>query len=274
MIATNSTLAADVEFAGVDKRIDDKVLLRNLTLSIRRGERVALIGPSGAGKTTLLRLIAGVLWPSSGEVRVLGQPTGALHGRALCRFRQQVGFLHQQDNLVPSLRVAHNVLIGRLGKWPLWKALWSLLRPQDLERAHAVLQQVELGPRLWSLPEELSGGEQQRVAIARLLLQEPRLLLADEPASSLDIRLGREVVQLLLALAGPDKTVVVSLHSLDLLRLGFDRVLALRSGELVLDGPLSSLTREQLRSIYGEEYQRLRLDELQFDRDPRSDRTA
>lgn len=267
MTAPGSTAAADVEFAGVQKDIGDRSLLRQLNVSIGAGERIALIGPSGAGKTTLLRLCAGVLWPSTGRVRVLGNTTGTLHGRALCRLRRQIGFLHQQDNLVPGLRVAHNVLIGRLGKWPLWRALWSLLRPQEVARAEAALARVELGARLWSLPEELSGGEQQRVAIARLLLQEPRILLADEPASSLDIRLGREVVEMLLALAGPATTVIVSLHALDLLRLPFDRILALRAGELVFDGAPATLTREHLRAIYADEYQTLQLDRVQLDRD-------
>jgi len=252
----------DIEFEGVDKRIGERVLLRDLTLRIAAGQRTALIGPSGAGKTTLLRLIAGVLWPSGGAVRVLGRTTGTLHGRELCRLRRQIGFLYQQDNLVPGLRVVHNVLIGRLGKWSLGKALWSLLRPQEVARAHAALQRVELGERLWALPDELSGGEQQRVAIARLLVQEPRVVLADEPVSSLDIRLGREVVQLLLGLTGAGRTLVVSLHTLDLLGLGFDRVLALRGGELLFDGPPADLSHDLLRQIYGAEYQTLHLDDL------------
>lgn len=256
----SAAAAPDIEFAGVDKRIGDRALLQDLSLAIPNGQRTALIGPSGAGKTTLLRLVAGVLWPSAGAVRVLGRTTGTLHGRELCRLRQQVGFLHQQDNLVPGLRVAHNVLMGRLGKWSVWQALWSLVRPLELDRAHAALQRVELGPRLWALPDELSGGEQQRVAIARLLVQEPRIVLADEPVSSLDIRLGREVVQLLLGLSGRDRTLVVSLHSLDLLGLGFDRVLALREGRLVYDGPPTGLTRDLLRTVYGTEYHTLQLD--------------
>jgi phosphonate transport system ATP-binding protein len=264
VIATATQLGPDVQFVGVHKRIGDRVLLQNVELTIRRGERVALIGPSGAGKTTLLRLCGGVMWPSAGEVHVLGQRTGALHGRSLCRLRKQIGFLHQQDNLVPGLRVAHNVLIGRLGQWSLWKALWSLLRPQEVDRAHDALHRVELASRLWALPEELSGGEQQRVAIARLLLQAPRLVLADEPASSLDIRLGREIVQMLLDLAGKETTVLVSLHALDLLRLPFDRVLALRDGTIVFDGPVRALTRDLLRSVYRDEYHTLRLDEVEL----------
>ena len=253
---------ADLVLTGVEKRIDDSVILDEIDLVVPPGERIALIGPSGAGKTTLLRLCGGVLWPTSGTVEVLGRTTGELRGRALCHLRREIGFLHQQDNLVPALRVAHNVLMGRLGEWSLTKALWSLLRPQEVETAHAALQRVELGDRLWSMPGELSGGEQQRVAIARLLVQDPLLLLADEPVSALDIRLGREVVRLLLEIASRDVTTVVSLHSLDLLSEGFDRVVALREGRQVFDAPPAELTRSVLQDIYGAEYRTLHLDEL------------
>src|SRR5690606_33007983 len=102
-----------------------------------RGERVALIGPSGAGKTTLLRMISGIVWPTAGKVQVLGQRIDELHGKSLRAFRRRIGCLHQQHNLVPQLRVAHNVLMGRLGTWSLAKAVWSLLRPQELAKAHA-----------------------------------------------------------------------------------------------------------------------------------------
>lgn len=253
---------ADLAFAGVDMQLGGKLALRGIALRVPRGQRLALIGPSGAGKTTLLRLAAGLLWPTRGSVTVLGQATGDLRGRALDALRRQIGFLHQQDNLVPALRVAHNVLMGRLGHWSLLRSLWSLLRPQQLELAHAALTRVELGNRLWAMPGELSGGEQQRVAIARLLLQEPRLLLADEPMSALDLRLGREVVRLLLDLAARDCTTIVSLHSLDLLAEGFDRVVALRDGGIVFDGPPAGLSRAVLQDVYGAEYRALHFDEL------------
>ncbi len=264
-IQVPATPRPDIEFASVEKRIGDKVLLTGLTLQVPRGQRVALIGPSGAGKTTLLRLIAGVIWPSSGTIQVLGQTTGTLRGRALARLRAQVGFLHQQDNLVPGLRVAHNLLMGRLGHWSLLRSLWSLLRPQQLDLAHAALQRVELGHRLWALPGELSGGEQQRVAIARLLVQAPQVLLADEPVSALDMRLGRDVIHLLLDAAAGRSTTITSLHSLNLLAEGFDRVLALRDGRLVFDGAPGQLSRALLHDIYGAEYRALHLDELPLD---------
>ncbi|MCK5941486.1 MAG: ATP-binding cassette domain-containing protein, partial [Planctomycetes bacterium] len=218
---------------------------------------VGIIGPNGAGKTTLLRLVSGLVWPSDGAVRVLGQQTGVLSGRALHAFRRRVGFLHQQDNLVPQLRVAHNVLMGRLGAWSWWRALSSLLFPRELDRAEAALRRVELGDRLWAMPDELSGGERQRVAIARLLLQEPEVVLADEPVSSLDVRLGREIVARLLELADGDRALICSLHSLALLDAGFDRVVALRGGAVCFDGVPAELDRGRLREIYGAELARV-----------------
>ena len=193
----------------------------------------------------------------------MGQKIGELRGRNLCSLRRQVGLIYQQDNLIPGLRVAHNVLMGRLGHWSLWRALWSLLFPQELEAARRALQHVELESRLWAMPGELSGGEQQRVAIARLLLQQPQLLLADEPVSGLDIRLGREVVRLLLELASQrESTLVVSLHSLDLLGAGFDRVIALREGSMIWQGPPTLLSRKLLQDIYGAEYRALDLQQI------------
>lgn len=244
---------AGIEFAGVSHEIGTKQLLDDVTLTIPRGQHVALIGPSGAGKTTLLRMISGIVWPTSGTVRVLDQRVDQLHGKRLREFRRRIGYLHQQHNLVPQLRVAHNVLMGRLGTWSLWKAAWSLLRPVDLDKARAALARLELADRLWALPDELSGGEQQRVAIARLLLQEPDIVLADEPVSALDVRLGRQVLEELFELAGDGRTLIVSLHSLNWLELGFDRVLAMKNGAVVHDGEPSSLSRPLLESIYGAE---------------------
>jgi phosphonate transport system ATP-binding protein len=258
--------AAAIEFRSVSKQIGDKLLLADVEFTVQRGEQVAIIGPSGAGKTTLLRTCAGVLWPSRGHVVVLGHATGGLGSRALCKLRKQVGFLYQQDNLIPGLRTAHNVLMGNLGRWSVLRAFWSLFFAQDLDKAHAALQRVELGDKLWALPGELSGGEQQRVAVARILVQDPKVLLCDEPVSALDIRLGRDVVRLISGICRErGTTLLVSLHTLELLREGFDRILALRDGRLVWQGPPSQLTRQILKDVYGTEYQALHLDELQLD---------
>ena len=239
-------------------------VLDDISLDIAPGERVAVIGPSGAGKTTLFRLVSGLVKPAAGHVLTLGEDTRQLRGRRLARLRRAVGFLHQQDNLIPQLRVVHNVLMGRLGHWSIARALLSLLWPQQIERARAALVRVELADKLWALPDELSGGQQQRVAVARLIVQQPRLVLADEPVSALDLRLGREIIGLLGELARRDGvTLVVNLHTLDLLQGHFDRVIALRGGRLFWQGEPAQITQGMLRDLYGAEYRALHLDEIE-----------
>jgi phosphonate transport system ATP-binding protein len=247
-----------LEFEGVSLRFGERSVLEGLNLRVHKGERVALIGPSGVGKTSLLRLATGVLHPDAGCVRTLDCNTTQLRGRRLRELRRRVGMLYQSDNLVAPLRVAHNVLMGRLGTWSWAKALLSLLWPMELEQARAALRRVELEDRLWDLPDSLSGGERQRVAVARLIVQAPELILADEPASSLDPRLGQQIVKLLVELAS-DKgsTLVVSLHALDLLGTNFDRVIALGQGGICWEGSPDELDRQRLRDIYGADYQQL-----------------
>lgn len=262
-MSTPSSRPPAITLRGATVQIGGNTLLDGIDFELQAGEQVAVIGPSGAGKTTLLRLCTAMLWPSSGSVHVLGRATDQLQGRALRELRADVGCLYQQDNLVPGLRVVHNVAMGNLGRWSLLRALWSLLFPADLRRAHAALERVELGHALWSLPGTLSGGEQQRVAVARLLVQEPKLLLCDEPVSALDPRLGREVVRLLTSFAREQgAALMVSLHSLERLRDGFDRIVALDRGRIVWVGTPAQLTRAILRQVYGAEYATLQLDEL------------
>ncbi|MCG3184518.1 MAG: Glutamine transport ATP-binding protein GlnQ [Planctomycetes bacterium] len=240
--------------------------LKQITLDVHEGERIAVIGPSGAGKTTLFRMLAAVIKPSQGSVLSLGQDTRNLRGRALRRLRSEVGILYQNDNLIPHLRVVHNVLMGRLGSWLLPRALLSLFWPQDLAAAKAALAEVELADKLWSMPGELSGGQQQRVAIARLMVQKPRVMLADEPVSQLDIRLGREIIELLSGIAQRmGTTLLVNLHTLELLHGHFSRVIALREGRLFWQGTPREITRELLKDLYGAEYRALHLDDVELD---------
>ncbi|MCB9932839.1 MAG: ATP-binding cassette domain-containing protein [Planctomycetes bacterium] len=240
--------------------------LKHITLDVHEGERIAVIGPSGAGKTTLFRLLAAVIKPSQGSVLSLGQDTRNLRGRALRRLRSEVGILYQNDNLIPHLRVVHNVLMGRLGSWLLPRALLSLFWPQDLAAAKAALAEVELADKLWSMPGELSGGQQQRVAIARLMVQKPRVMLADEPVSQLDIRLGREIIELLSGIAQRmGTTLLVNLHTLELLHGHFSRVIALREGRLFWQGAPREITRELLKDLYGAEYRALHLDDVELE---------
>ncbi len=257
------------ELSGVSLRFGKVNALENLNLRVTQSEQVAVIGPSGAGKTTLLRMLAAVLKPTHGRVLALGRDTAAIHGRALRELRRRIGFIYQNDNLIPQLRVVHNVLMGRLPLWWFPKAIFSLFWPQEVQRARDALREVELEHRLWAQPDEMSGGQQQRVAIARLLVQRPEVILADEPVSQLDMRLGREVVQLLKTVAQRQgSTLIVNLHSLDLLQGNFTRVIALRDGKIFWDGPPAKLNKDVLRDIYGAEYRALHLEELALEASP------
>jgi len=258
---------ADVLFDldGVTRRFGDLEALKDITFQVRRGERIAVIGPSGAGKTTLFRIMCAVLWPTDGTVTAFGQNTARLRGRALRRLRRNIGILYQNDNLIPHLRVVHNVLMGKLGRWMLPRALLSLFWPQDLNSAKAALAEVELQDKLWSMPGELSGGQQQRVAIARLIVQQPGVMLADEPVSQLDIRLGREIIELLSGIAGRmGTTLLVNLHTLELLHGHFERVIALKDGKLFWQGPPSKISRDLLRDLYAAEYRAMHLDDVEL----------
>jgi phosphonate transport system ATP-binding protein len=248
---------------GVARTFGGQPVLADIDLCIPQGQRVAIIGPSGAGKTTLFRLLSAVLKPSSGRVLALGHDTRRLRGRALRRLRRDIGVLYQNDNLIPHLRVVHNVLMGRIGHWGLARSVLSLFWPQQLPAARSALQSVELPDKLWSMPGELSGGQQQRVAIARLIVQRPQVMLADEPVSQLDIRLGREIIGLLAGVSSQiGATLLVNLHTLELLHEHFDRVIALRGGRLFWQGEPREISRDLLRELYGAEYRALSLDEF------------
>ncbi|MCA8912483.1 MAG: ATP-binding cassette domain-containing protein [Planctomycetes bacterium] len=240
--------------------------LKDLDFTIREGERIAVIGPSGAGKTTLFRMLAAVIKPTSGQVVALGKDTRRLRGGALRKLRSEIGILYQNDNLIPHLRVVHNVLMGKLGSWMLPRALLSLIWPQQLQSAKDALAEVELQDKLWSMPGELSGGQQQRVAIARLMVQQPRVMLADEPVSQLDIRLGREIIELLSGVARHmNTTLMVNLHTLELLYGHFSRVLAIREGRLFWQGTPREISRELLKDLYGAEYRAMHIDDVELE---------
>lgn len=253
---SKATTAA-VECKKLGLRYGDRQVLSGLDLRIDAGERIAVLGASGCGKTSLLRILAGLQAATSGHAQVLGRDPGQLRGRALAQHQNAVALLHQGDNLVPNLRVVHNVLMGRLGHWSALRGLLSLLWPQDLPAARAALREVELHDRLWDLPQTLSGGQRQRVAIARLLVQEPLLWLADEPTSQLDTRLGRGVLTTLLKAAGrSNATVVVSLHDLELLNVGFDRVIAMRTGRIWWQGTPDQLGEREREELYRQDQDR------------------
>jgi phosphonate transport system ATP-binding protein len=225
--------------------------LDGVDFEVGAGEIVALIGPSGAGKSTLLRCLNRLVTPTAGDVTVGGAAVTGAAPRELRRIRAGIGFVFQQFNLLRRLSVLENVLIGRLARVPVARSLLALFPAGDVARAEATLERVGLGGLADRRVDTLSGGQQQRVAIARALVQEPGLLLADEPMASLDPALAHTVLTLLRRISEEDGlTVVTSLHVLELARLYGRRVLGLRAGRLVYDGPPDGLTDAVAERIF------------------------
>jgi phosphonate transport system ATP-binding protein len=239
---------------GVTKVFDGNLIAVNaVDLRIRRGEKVAVIGPSGAGKTTLFRLLNLTVRLTSGRLWIAGQEVSGLRGARLREMRRRIGTVYQQHNLVPRLRTIHNVLAGRLGAWSLAQAVRSLIRPReaDVRDAHRALAQVGMPEKLWARTDELSGGQQQRVAIARVLLQNPEVILADEPVSSVDPTLAHGIVRLLVDLSRDfHKTLVMNLHSVDLALAFFPRVIGFRDGRVVFDRSPAEISDDLLADLY------------------------
>ena len=235
--------------AEVSRRYGEHLALAPLSLRVEQGETVAIVGPSGSGKTTLLNLLGGVLSPSSGTITVLGRRLDTLRsGRERA---EQIGMMHQQFDLVPNLAAMHNVLAGNLGRWGLARSLLSLSQPQGRARADEALRRVGLAGRGGVRTARLSGGEQQRVALARLLVQNPHALLADEPVSSLDPARAEALVALLVEMAREGgHTLVASLHVVDLALRHFQRVIGLRDGVVLFDRHPRDITQDDLDRLY------------------------
>jgi len=225
--------------------------LQQIDLSIVSGERVAIIGPSGAGKTSLLRLLGTGLMPSAGQLQLLGEQPATLRGRALRRLRARIGLIHQSPPLPPRQRVVTAVLAGRLGQWSLLRALVSLCYPLDAAGARAALEPLDLEDKLFTRCDQLSGGQLQRVGIARVLYQQADLLLADEPVSAMDPVLAEHTLGLLSQLAERRKlTLVASLHAVDLALRHFPRVIGLRDGRVLFDLPAAEVSQTHLAQLY------------------------
>ncbi|MFZ2854823.1 MAG: ATP-binding cassette domain-containing protein [Rhodocyclaceae bacterium] len=230
------------------------VALREITLAARAGERIAIVGPSGAGKTTLLRLLGAAQRPSGGRVELLTADPWDLPAGELRRLRSRIGVAHQAPPLPQRQRVVTAVLAGRLGQWPWWKAVASLAYPLDSAGARAALARLNLGERLFDHCDRLSGGQLQRVGIARVLYQQPQLMLADEPVSALDPALALQTVQVLAADAqARGATLVASLHAVDLALSCFPRIVGIRDGRIAFDRPADDVNETLLRELYATE---------------------
>src|SRR5262252_6116901 len=255
-----------VEVRRVSKSYDRRrPILRNVSFSLTRGEMVALIGASGSGKSTLVRAIAGLvpidksatgddLGAATGEIVLFGEPMqrrGRIT-RAAKRLRVRIGVVFQQFNLVPRLSVLTNVCLGLLGQMSFFHGTIGRFTAVDKRRAMQALVRVGIADHALKRGAELSGGQQQRAAVARTLVQRAELLIADEPIASLDPGAARRVMDILADLNRSDRiTVLVSLHQVEYALRYCPRTIALRSGEVVYDGPSSGLTASLLTSIYG-----------------------
>jgi len=227
--------------------------LGGITLQVRPGEQIALLGQSGAGKTTLFRLLNGTLRPTAGSLFFDGRDTAMLSGSGLRAMRRRVGTIYQQHNLVPSLTALENTLCGALGRMSMLGTLRGIFQPPkaDLELAMNALEQVSLADKRAARADELSGGQQQRLAAARVLMQSPDVILADEPTASLDPELAETMTSLLAGLArNGHKTLIMAVHKVDLATRHFARVVGLRAGGLSFDVPPSELRGDLLNTLY------------------------
>ena len=231
-----------------------QVALSGIDLQVRSGERLAIIGPSGAGKTTLLRVLASNLQPTMGEIGLLDQQPWQLPVGRRQQLRARIGLIHQSPPLPPRQRVITAVLAGKLGQWSLGKSLLNLLYPLDIPGARAALARLDLADKLFERCDQLSGGQLQRVGIARVLYQAPELILADEPVSAMDPVLAGHTLSVLNEEAGRRGiTLLASLHATELALAHFPRIIGVREGRILFDLPPADIAPAQLDALYANE---------------------
>lgn len=241
-----------ISFKNVNKVYSNGTVgLKNINFEIPQGEFLVIVGLSGAGKSTLLRTINRMHEITSGDIRIDGESIKAYKGRSLRLLRRKIGMIFQNFNLVKRSSVAKNVLSGRVSYYPTWKSILGFFSTTDKQKAVQALQRVSLAEKLYARADELSGGQQQRVAIARTLMQDPKIILADEPIASLDPLTTKTVMDILKRLNQEDGiTVIVNLHSVALARTYADRIVGLRAGEVVYDEPIAAVTEADLNQVY------------------------
>ena len=230
------------------------VALKNVSFIVDKPQVVTIIGPSGAGKSTLIRCINRLLKPTSGKVIMDDIDILALNRRELRKARRQMGMIFQEYNLVERLTVMENLLSGRLGYVSFWKSYRRKFPPENVAAAFELLDRVGLSGYQDMRADSLSGGQRQRVGISRALMQQPKLLLVDEPTASLDPKTSRQIMRLLVELAHERGTpALVNIHDVGLAQSFADRIIGLAEGEIVFDGTPQQITAKVLTEIYGEE---------------------
>ena len=228
--------------------------LKTIDLDVPDGQVMALIGPSGAGKSTLIRCINRLVEPTAGTITLNGVEITELGGSQLRRARRKMGMIFQEYALVERLSVMENVLSGRLGYVGFWQSWFRRFPQADIDEAFRLLTRVGLDHMADKRADELSGGQRQRVGICRALIQNPELLLVDEPTASLDPKTSRQIMRLIKELCEERRlAAIINIHDVMLAQQFAERVVGLRLGEIVYDGPPAAITAEVLTEIYGEE---------------------
>jgi len=225
--------------------------LKNISLTIHEGEFVAIIGPSGAGKSTFIRCLNRLIEPSEGTIQLNDTNIVKARGQALRSVRTNIAMIFQNYNLVERSSVLENVLHGRLGHMTAWQSFWHRYEENDKRRAINLLKHVGLEREIWKRADDLSGGQKQRVGVCRALLQEPSLILADEPIASLDPTASQTVMDILHSeCKNRNIACLVNLHQVDVAKRYADRIIGIRSGEVVLDTSPSQLTEDMIHRLY------------------------
>jgi len=230
------------------------IALQGVNLELNKGEITAVIGPSGAGKSTLIRCVNRLVEASSGEIILHAQDLNQLNKKELKHKRRKMGMIFQEYALVERLTVMENVLSGRLGYLSFWKAWLRKFPQKDINQAYHLLTRLGLKDHLNKRADHLSGGQRQRVGIARALMQDPDLLLVDEPTASLDPKTARQIMRLITEMAKErELAALINIHDVLLAREYVGRIIGMRKGKIVFDGSPSDLNKETLTTIYGEE---------------------
>ena len=228
--------------------------LNNIDLNIPDGQVMALIGPSGAGKSTLIRCVNRLVEPTSGSVYLNQTRLSSLGQRELRKARRRMGMIFQEYALVERLSVMENVLSGRLGYVPFWRSYFRKFPKSDIYEAFRLLERVGLEQMANKRADELSGGQRQRIGICRALIQDPELLLVDEPTASLDPKTSRQIMRLVCELCKERRlSAIINIHDVLLAQMFAERIVGLQLGEIVYDGLPDGLTPDVLTTIYGEE---------------------
>lgn len=244
-----------IKFENVNKIYPNGLhALKNINLEIEQGEFVAIIGLSGAGKSTLLRTINKMHDITDGTLNVNGQDVKSLKGKELRKFRRKIGMVFQSFNLVTRTSVIKNVLTSRVPEMPLWKSILGIYSKEDKIAALEALEKVGILDKAYVRADQLSGGQQQRVALARTLAQNPEVILADEPVAALDPITAAQVMDDFKKFnKDMNISILINIHHVDLALKYASRVIGIKAGEIIYDGPAKDVDGQILKQIYGRE---------------------